>query len=1416
MKKWILLGLMVSLSTSAYSQGQIRGRDIRDNTIGLEKLLKDGATAGQVITFDGTDVVWADPTGGGGGGGSLIVQLNDSTVVGTATTLDFSTNFSVSNSPSGEANIDLTNSGVSAGSYTLPTLTIDAKGRITAASSGSAAPVGATYITQTSDGTLTNEQALSGLTTGLVKVTTGTGVLSTAVAGTDYVPTSGTGATGTWSINISGNAATATSATTASALSGLTATATELNLYDPSGRTSGYVPTSDGSNSITWAARELPLTFGNLLARSGDTVGLDETGASEGYVIKYVSGVPTWAADATGGGGGGSLDVKNNNVLTVSAAESLDFSSEFEVTESPTGEANVAIDSVDWSKISGEPSTYAPSAHALVGSDHTASGLTTGHVLRATGSTTFAFQQLAHSDLSGVGTNTHSQIDSHIAATGASVHGLGTLSTQAANNVSITGGSISGITDLAVADGGTGASDASGARTNLGLVIGTDIPSPTGTGASGTWAINISGHASTASNAAAVTNGVYKNTANGFTASSDAAAFTSAPSTSTTSSMVRLGSPIAGGSSNGTYIGGNPTSFTGNWFDLQINGTPKFQVSAQGVITADGSGLTALNASNITSGTLDSNRLPTVPLANLSTSGGTDGEVLKLVSGVPTWDTDSTGGGGGALDVNEGGVEVVADATDLNFNGNDFDVTASTTTADVEISSAIPRKAQNNVFTANQEIETDNNTGLTVNSTTTLGTGSGGGILLLTDHTPDATGQRLGSFQFGTDAQKSVMVQAFSTESWSGTGKGAYLGISVVGNGETGYTEQMRVTEDGLAVFNPVNAASYQVGGIERISNSGVFTGNGSGLTNLDTAELDVSTGSNGDVLKIVSGVPTWDTDETDGGSSLTVENGDSGGFTATTVDFGSEFTITESPSGEANVSVNSIAGSKITGDISGNAATATTATNLSGLTITANELNAFDPTGRSSGAYPASDGSGGITWTAAPSFAPTNATYITQTANATLTNEQALSSLSTGIVKVTTGTGVLSTAVAGTDYLAPTGNGSGLTGLTGSQISGNISGNAANVTGVVAAANGGTGQSSYTTGDLLYASGSTALSKLAGVATGNALISGGTSTAPSWGKIGLTTHVSGTLPTANGGTGLTSFTSGGIPYATSTSALTTSSNLTYSSSTLNVAGNIRNEKTAIWNGMTGTFAQSNNQVAYLNLGSSRFLGSIEVTVFTDWSQNVAYGKLTRRFSYYHANGSSSMGSTLVYETVDASGPIATYYAIGDPEMNGTSVRVPIYQINGQGSSNNLAVQVKIYASLTSDMDNMLSSLSITAPATVSNSATRNHLSFMTSNLGIGVSSPSYKIQLADHTTATEGIGFGSTGVVSIHRNASNAMTLTASAGVTTTGPIIIANSAPPANATSTGTAGQIAWDANYLYVATGANQWKRAALSTW
>lgn len=95
-----------------------------------------------------------------------------------------------------------------------------------------------------------------------------------------------------------------------------------------------------------------------------------------------------------------------------------------------------------------------------------------------------------------------------------------------------------------------------------------------------------------------------------------------------------------------------------------------------------------------------------------------------------------------------------------------------------------------------------------------------------------------------------------------------------------------------------------------------------------------------------------------------------------------------------------------------------------------------------------------------------------------------------------------------------------------------------------VTAAQGGTGQTSFAIGDLLSASSSSALSKIAGVATGNALISGGVATLPSWGKIGLTTHITGTLPVANGGLGITSGTSGGVLAYTATGTLASSSAL--------------------------------------------------------------------------------------------------------------------------------------------------------------------------------------------------------------------------------------------------------------------------------
>jgi len=103
----------------------------------------------------------------------------------------------------------------------------------------------------------------------------------------------------------------------------------------------------------------------------------------------------------------------------------------------------------------------------------------------------------------------------------------------------------------------------------------------------------------------------------------------------------------------------------------------------------------------------------------------------------------------------------------------------------------------------------------------------------------------------------------------------------------------------------------------------------------------------------------------------------------------------------------------------------------------------------------------------------------------------------------------------------------------------------AVTLAGTLGPTSGGTGLSAYTTGDIIYASATNTLAALADVATGNALISGGVGVAPSWGKIGLTTHVSGTLPVANGGTGQTTYTDGQLLIGNSTGNTLTKASLT-------------------------------------------------------------------------------------------------------------------------------------------------------------------------------------------------------------------------------------------------------------------------------
>lgn len=199
------------------------------------------------------------------------------------------------------------------------------------------------------------------------------------------------------------------------------------------------------------------------------------------------------------------------------------------------------------------------------------------------------------------------------------------------------------------------------------------------------------------------------------------------------------------------------------------------------------------------------------------------------------------------------------------------------------------------------------------------------------------------------------------------------------------------------------------------------------------------------------------------------------------------------------------------------------------------------------------------ISWAASASGgAPVDATYITQTANGTLTNEQAMGALATGIVKNTTTTGVQSIAVAGdfptlnqnttgsaatlttprgiygndfdgssalTQIIASTygGTGNGFTKFSGATTSEktytlpNATTTILTTNAAVSETQGGTNQTTYTTGDILYASGSNTLSKLAAGTDGYVLTMG--ASVPDWAA------ASGSTPTRQSLTSGTSIT---------------------------------------------------------------------------------------------------------------------------------------------------------------------------------------------------------------------------------------------------------------------------------------------------
>jgi len=102
-----------------------------------------------------------------------------------------------------------------------------------------------------------------------------------------------------------------------------------------------------------------------------------------------------------------------------------------------------------------------------------------------------------------------------------------------------------------------------------------------------------------------------------------------------------------------------------------------------------------------------------------------------------------------------------------------------------------------------------------------------------------------------------------------------------------------------------------------------------------------------------------------------------------------------------------------------------------------------------------------------------------------------------------------------------------------------NVSSQNISLTGIVPVANGGTNLSSFTTGDIIYANATNSLANLAIGSQYNVLAVNGAG-APHWSTVNLgsSAAVSGSLGATNGGTGQTTYTLGDIVYSDATNSL--------------------------------------------------------------------------------------------------------------------------------------------------------------------------------------------------------------------------------------------------------------------------------------